>query len=963
MKRPTFFRGVGSQGDAWLTGAVLLLFVTAVQAQTIPNPSFEANTFTIAPGDISQNGAISGWTAAYDSAAGLNPAGGSSPYADNGAIPDGANVAFINYGGGALSTMISGLTVGQKYQVQFRANATAGQVPLLRVSIADEEMLALTVYPVGGSNPYGYLAFEFTAAATSQTLTLLNDTFDDATILVDDFKIRPSAGTWTVAEWNDDSDSGVDGQYVYTHAYNFGSAATAVINGVAFTGVAGANPAVADKFSSSYLGNLFAGDANDITGGGAVMARDFVYGGTVPAGSFQTLTLFGLTPGTEYVLTVYSAGWEAPGPTIRWGTASLGEDRLTINQDQFGNNKGIRFSCRYTADTSGTATFRLAPVNPANVSFHFYGFSNREAVSRNVAPTITQQPASITVSAGLPVQFSVAASGFPAPTYRWRRNGVDIPGATDSTYAIAEASAQTAGAYDVVVANALGEVTSAAAQLTVGIPLANPSFEVDSFEYWPGYSLNNVGGGVTDPGDNTPITGWNQSVLPGSGINPIANGASPFADNGVIPHGRQVAFLQADSTLDQWVSGLTVGSQYYLHYHANARGGGMPALEARLGGEVVVPAQRLTATGYREFYSDVFIATSTQTELVFEKSNPFGGDTTALIDNVAIVPVPAGTAPFLTKVPQAAIANPGETVVFEAQVIGSLPLNLQWTKNGTPIPGATAAKLTLSNVQAADEGNYALTAANAGGTVTTPAVRLTVGLPGIYGTGVAADGSLLGPGEVDPHYKLVASADENYPGPDAIVVNDGWPIAAGVWALNGPSSKWIAPQADQGSPGSGNAEGDYTYETSFDLTGYDVSRVQLVGGWAADNTGLDILVNGVSTGLSSGGFGTLTPFTITSGLVAGRNTLAFKINNLPATPNPTGLRVDLKGILVGSTTPPTMQVVQRAADVVISWSPAAAGQKLQSAPAVTGPWTDVTDATSPHTIKPSAAQAYFRVVQ
>src|ERR1044072_2578102 len=107
-------------------------------AQTIPNPSFEADTYTVFPGYISGNGGtLTGWTANNTSRAGINPGGG-SPFADNGTIPDGANVAFIQSGtagGTTLSTVISGLTAGQTYKLTFRCNARNGQAPILKVEI------------------------------------------------------------------------------------------------------------------------------------------------------------------------------------------------------------------------------------------------------------------------------------------------------------------------------------------------------------------------------------------------------------------------------------------------------------------------------------------------------------------------------------------------------------------------------------------------------------------------------------------------------------------------------------------------------------------------------------------------------------------------------------------------------------------------------------------------------------
>jgi hypothetical protein len=45
-------------------------------------------------------------------------------------------------------------------------------------------------------------------------------------------------------------------------------------------------------------------------------------------------------------------------------------------------------------------TLKFAPFIPANVSFHVYGFCNREAESRFVAPVITAQPRGQTNAAG-----------------------------------------------------------------------------------------------------------------------------------------------------------------------------------------------------------------------------------------------------------------------------------------------------------------------------------------------------------------------------------------------------------------------------------------------------------------------------------------------------------------------------------------------------------------------------------
>ncbi|HMD68969.1 MAG TPA: DUF2341 domain-containing protein, partial [Chitinivibrionales bacterium] len=90
-------------------------------------------------------------------------------------------------------------------------------------------------------------------------------------------------------------------------------------------------------------------------------------------------------------------------------------------------------------------------------------------------PTISTQPVSQTKFVGQADTFSVVASGNPAPTYQWQKNGANIAGATNASYIIAAVALTDAGTYDVVVANSQGSVTSAGATLTVNPALAAPA--------------------------------------------------------------------------------------------------------------------------------------------------------------------------------------------------------------------------------------------------------------------------------------------------------------------------------------------------------------------------------------------------------------------------------------------------------------------------------------------------------
>lgn len=88
--------------------------------------------------------------------------------------------------------------------------------------------------------------------------------------------------------------------------------------------------------------------------------------------------------------------------------------------------------------------------------------------SPSVSPAITAQPADLTVTEGNSANFSVVASGDASLRYQWKRNGMDIEGATASSYVLPNVQLADSGStWSVVVSNATGSVTSIAATLTV----------------------------------------------------------------------------------------------------------------------------------------------------------------------------------------------------------------------------------------------------------------------------------------------------------------------------------------------------------------------------------------------------------------------------------------------------------------------------------------------------------------
>ena len=133
------------------------------------------------------------------------------------------------------------------------------------------------------------------------------------------------------------------------------------------------------------------------------------------------------------------------------------------------------------------------------------------------APIITTQPQSISVAAGNPASFTVTASGSQPLSYQWRKNTINIGGATNSTYTIPAVSQSNAGNYSVIVSNSAGSATSNDAVLTVTPANQLPTATINT----PGAGATYAGGDVinfsgtgTDPEDvNIPASGFEWYVI------------------------------------------------------------------------------------------------------------------------------------------------------------------------------------------------------------------------------------------------------------------------------------------------------------------------------------------------------------------------------------------------------------------------------------------------------------------
>ncbi len=201
---------------------------------------------------------------------------------------------------------------------------------------------------------------------------------------------------------------------------------------------------------------------------------------------------------------------------------------VTIGSKHLGNQPAYEGTINGTVDEVAVYPYALTSLQ----------ISNHYALAYpGTKPTITKQPASLTVyeSSPTPPSFTVGAFGEQPLTYQWKKGGVDlfdggnIYGANTRTLTIDPVTPSDAGNYSVSINNAVGPVTnSSAATLTV---IAAPTGPINV----PGVvlhlpfndSLNDTSGrGNHGTGRNTKLTSTN-TVAPSAGnpdFNYVADG-------------------------------------------------------------------------------------------------------------------------------------------------------------------------------------------------------------------------------------------------------------------------------------------------------------------------------------------------------------------------------------------------------------------------------------------------------
>ena len=138
--------------------------------------------------------------------------------------------------------------------------------------------------------------------------------------------------------------------------------------------------------------------------------------------------------------------WKKNGAAISGATAATYTTPATTTSDN-----GAQFSVT-VSNSTGNVTSSAATLTVTTAS---------------VAPSISAQPVSQTVTAAQTATFSVTAAGTGPLAYQWKKNSAAISGATAATYTTPATTTSDNGAqFSVTVSNSTGNVTSSAATLT-----------------------------------------------------------------------------------------------------------------------------------------------------------------------------------------------------------------------------------------------------------------------------------------------------------------------------------------------------------------------------------------------------------------------------------------------------------------------------------------------------------------
>jgi hypothetical protein len=386
-------------------------------------------------------------------------------------------------------------------------------------------------------------------------------------------------------------------------------------------------------------------------------------------------------------------------------------------------------------------------------------------VSQNI--NISGQPANTTVYAGTPATFTVAATtdGFYPVTYKWFRNGVEIPNVTGPSYSLVATPADSGAKFkaELTYYGNTAPVQTSEATLTVN-PEAQSIIVQGGLKDELFFGATRTGLEAGDVGKASNVKILSSLEAPTN----IAEGYSQRVSGWFTPDttGDYVFFIAADDDSDLFLSTDATAAHKVLIAQENGWSG--VRRYYTVGGApdtAVAAAQKRSDTfspdggATTPFSAGIHLVQGTKYYIEAVHHEGGGGDNLAVTfkligDTDPVEADPANaiegdpsklTGPLISyetsPVTGTTITTqPANISTYEAQAATfSVAVNTdsevtplyQWRKNGTPIPGATASSYNIGFLAVNDSGNYDVVIttpnlAGAGSTITSTAASLQV---------------------------------------------------------------------------------------------------------------------------------------------------------------------------------------------------------------------------------------------
>ena len=415
-----------------------------------------------------------------------------------------------------------------------------------------------------------------------------------------------------------------------------------------------------------------------------------------------------LVAGSSRMIYVLATG--VPAPTYQWRKNGVNIPGATLY-----------YYVALAGATEGANTYDVVITNSAGSAT-----SAAATVTTNVPVTVTSAPAARNVVAGAEANFSVTAAGTGPFTYQWMKNGLNIVGATNSTYSLAAASTADAGSYSVKVTNPVGSVTSSGALLSVIAPFtisAQPLGGLSSVNVSAGGSttLSVVAAGIGPFSYQWRKNGMSISGAISSAYTVPAGSVEGSASYDVVITGP-VSSLASNSVRITTCVPVVITQQP----SAVVRAVGQPAsFSVAATGTAPLSYQWLKnglniagATG--SSYSIPSTVTADAASYSVKVTGPVGAATSS---SVALT---LNIAPAVSTQPLNAYKALGQSASFSVVASGTGPFTYQWSKDGNAIAGANAATYSIAVVGNTDVGRYSVSVANAVGAVLSQQAELAI---------------------------------------------------------------------------------------------------------------------------------------------------------------------------------------------------------------------------------------------